>query len=363
MDYHRVLSSDLISTPAGPDPGSKLLTHDQVDEWIRGERSAGRRIGFTCGSFDLLHPGHVQYLARARAQCDRLLVAVNSDASVRRYKDPLRPVNPERDRMYLVAALAAVDRVTILEDDRPLALLLRWKPDLYIKGGDYQNSSLRSASAVEAYGGSVLVIPSDFHTSTSATIARVAAIAAHQAPEPLEARPRRGLVLLDRDGTLIRDVPFLSDPAKVELMPGVGEGLAALQAAGFALAIVTNQQGIGLGYYTTGDLIAVNQQLFRALGPFGVRIAKIYFCPHSAADECACRKPGTAMITRALRDFAVTPDHAFVVGDSATDAAAGKAAGCRTILISGAGQCDYRAADFADAARWIASTEDRRQAV
>jgi rfaE bifunctional protein nucleotidyltransferase chain/domain len=363
MDYHRVLSPDNTVTPAPPDPASKLLTHDEVEEWIRNERSAGRRIGFTCGSFDLLHPGHVQYLARARAQCDRLLVAVNSDASVRRYKDPLRPVTPERDRMYLVAALAAVDRVTILEDDRPLNLLLRWKPDLYIKGGDYRSSSLRSASAVEGYGGRVLVIPSDFSTSTSAMLARIAAMDTHQAPEPLSARPLRGLVLLDRDGTLIRDVPFLSDPAKVELMPGVGEGLAALQAAGFALAIVTNQQGIGLGYYTTGELIAVNQQLFRALGPYGVRIAKIYFCPHSAADECACRKPGIALIARALRDFGVTPDHAFVIGDSATDAAAGTAAGCRTVLIGATGPCDYQAADFADAARWIASAEDRRRAV
>jgi D-beta-D-heptose 7-phosphate kinase/D-beta-D-heptose 1-phosphate adenosyltransferase len=70
----------------------------------------------------------VRYLARARAQCDRLLVAINSDASVRRFKNPLRPINPERDRLYLVAALASFDRVTILEEDRPLNLLLRWKP-------------------------------------------------------------------------------------------------------------------------------------------------------------------------------------------------------------------------------------------
>ena len=133
-----------------------------MDEWIRAERAAGRRIGFTCGSFDLLHAGHAQYLEKARASCDRLLVAVNSDASVRRYKSPLRPINPEGERMYVVAALAAVDAVTILDDDRPLSLLLRWKPDLYIKGGDYQSSSLRSAAAVEEYGGRVLLIPSGF---------------------------------------------------------------------------------------------------------------------------------------------------------------------------------------------------------
>lgn len=333
----------------------KLLTHDQVDEWIRAERAAGRRIGFTCGSFDILHAGHVQYLERAREQCDRLLVAVNSDESVGRYKDPLRPINGEKERMYVVAALAAVDAVTILEEDRPLNLLLRWQPDLYIKGGDYQSASLRSASAVEGYGGKVLVIASDFAASTTGMIARIEAMLAHAAPEKAPARAPRGLVLLDRDGTLIRNIPFLSDPGQVELLPGVGEGLEALQAAGFALAIVTNQQGIALGYGATRQMIAVNQQLFRALQPHSVRISRIYYCPHSAADECACRKPQDGMVRRALRDFAMSASRTFVVGDTVADMEAGRSAGCRTVLVGGGeGGGDYRAADFTDAARWIA---------
>jgi rfaE bifunctional protein nucleotidyltransferase chain/domain len=337
------------------DPAAKLLSHEQVDEWTGVARAAGQRIGFTCGSFDLLHPGHVQYLAKARAACDRLLVAVNSDESVRRYKSPLRPIHPEQERMYLLAALASVDAVTLLDEDRPLNLLLRWQPDLYIKGGDYESSRLRSGAAVEAYGGKVLVIPSDFTTSTSATIERIGALLAHAEPERVTAAEHRGLVLLDRDGTLIRDVPFLDDPKLVELLPGVGEGLAALQAAGFALAIVTNQQGIGLGYATTRQMIAVNQQVFRALAPFGTRISKVYFCPHTAADLCGCRKPLDGLVRRALREFGMDAGRTFVVGDLESDAAAGKSAGCRTVLIGGnGGECDYRAADFAGAARWIA---------
>jgi rfaE bifunctional protein nucleotidyltransferase chain/domain len=339
-----------------PDPASKILSHEQVDQWISAERSAGRRVGFTCGAFDLMHAGHAQYLAKARAACDRLLVAVNSDASVKRYKSPLRPINPEAERLYLVAALASVDAVTLLDDDRPLNLLLRWKPDLYIKGGDYQTAKLRSGAAVEAYGGRVVAIPSDFATSTSAMLARIAAIEAHSAPDRVPPRDLRGLVLLDRDGTLIRDVPFLGDPSRVELLPGAGEALAALQQAGFALAIVTNQQGVGIGYLTTDQMIAVNQQVFRALAPHGVRISKIYYCPHTAADECGCRKPKPGLVERALRDFAVAPGRTFVVGDSATDAAAGKAAGCRAVLLGdAAGECDYRAAGLTDAARWIAA--------
>ena len=320
-------------TPASADPRSKLLSHAQVDEWIAHERLAGRRIGFTCGSFDLLHAGHVQYLAEAKTHCDRLIVAVNSDESVRRYKDPLRPINAAPHRMYVVAGLVSADAVTHMDEDRPLSLLLRWKPDLYFKGGDYAASSLKSAEAVEKYGGAVRVIASDFPTSSSKMIERIGAILRHAAPIRPDPVVRCGLVLLDRDGTLIRDVPFLHDPAQVELLPGVGEQLARLQSAGFALAIVTNQQGIGLGYYTEQEFIAVNQRLFLELAPFGVEIARIYYCPHSLADHCPCRKPGTAMIERALRDFQVPLERAFVVGDREADIQAGAAAGCQTIWI------------------------------
>jgi rfaE bifunctional protein nucleotidyltransferase chain/domain len=327
------------------DPRSKLLSHEATDKWVREERAAGRRIGFTCGSFDLMHPGHAQYLFLARQRCDRLLVAVNSDTSVRRYKSPLRPINPEQDRMYVVAALESVDAVTILEEDRPLSLLMRWKPDLYLKGGDYRTSSLRSAKAVEEYGGSAAVIPSDFRTSTSAIVDRIAALGMHTELARPPGAPPAGLALVDRDGTLIRDVPFLNDPGRVELLPGVGEGLAELQAAGFAIAIVTNQQGIGLGYATRQEMIAVNQQVFRALGPFGVRISRVYYCPHTAADRCDCRKPGAALIRRAFEDFGVPASRAVMIGDTAADLEAGAAAGCRTILVGNAGT------DFLTAAR------------
>ena len=324
-------------TPASGDAASKLLSNPQVDEWIARQRQAGRRVAFTCGAFDLLHAGHVQYLEEAKKLCDRLIVAVNSDESVRRYKDPLRPINPAEHRMYVIAGLASCDVVTPMEDDRPRALLLRWKPDLYIKGGDYAASSLKSAEAVEQYGGEVRVIASDFSTSSSKIIERIGAILRHATPDRVAPASYRGLVMLDRDGTLIRDIPFLHDPAKVELLPGVGEGLARLQTAGFALAIVTNQQGIGLGYFTEQDFIAVNQRLFRELAPFGVEISRIYYCPHSLADHCACRKPGTAMIDRALRDFEAPKQRVFLIGDRAADVQAGEAAGIRTILVEEGG--------------------------
>ena len=320
------------------DPGDKILVLEKMDQWVEAEKAAGRRLGFTCGSFDLLHAGHVQYLGSARALCDRLIVAVNSDASVSRYKNPLRPIVPERERMYVVAGLTSVDVVTLMEEDRPLSLLLRWKPDLYIKGGDYAEDALRSGDAVRAYGGRVEVIRSGFETSSSKLIERVGLLTAHAPPDrAADIAPgegARGLVLLDRDGTLIRNVPFLHDPAKVEILPGVIEGLLKLQAAGLRLAIVSNQQGIGLGYYTIQDFIEVNQRLLRELGARGVRISKIYFCPHSLAEQCSCRKPASGMITRAMHEFGVAPDQTFLIGDSDEDMRAGADAGCRTVRVS-----------------------------
>jgi len=318
-------------------PGEKILSLEQMDQWVATEKAAGRRIGFTCGSFDLLHAGHVQYLGAASELCDRLIVAVNSDASVSRYKNPLRPIVPQRERMYVVAGLAAVDVVTLMEEDRPLSLLLRWKPDLYIKGGDYAEDSLRSADAVKEYGGKVAVVKSGFETSSSRLIERIELLSAHAAPDNALDQGVQGLVLLDRDGTLIRNVPFLHDPAKVEILPGVIDGLLKLQAAGLRLAIVSNQQGIGLGYYTVQDFVAVNQRLLRELGARGIRISKIYFCPHSLGEQCSCRKPSTGMITRAMRDFAVAPEQTFLVGDSDDDMQAGADAGCQTVRVSEAG--------------------------
>jgi D-glycero-D-manno-heptose 1,7-bisphosphate phosphatase len=319
-------------------PGEKILSLEQMDQWIATERAAGRRIGFTCGSFDLLHAGHVQYLAAARDLCDRLIVAVNSDASVGRYKNPLRPIVPEHERMYVVAGLTAVDVVTLLEDDRPLSLLLRWKPDLYIKGGDYEADALRSGEAVREYGGRVEVIRPGFDTSTSKVIERIEALAAHAVPDvAVNIAPSEGvggLVLLDRDGTLIRNIPFLHDPSKVEILPGVIDGLLRLQAAGLRLAIVSNQQGIGLGYFTMQDFIAVNQRLLRELGAHGIRISKIYFCPHSLAEQCSCRKPASGMIERAMRDLGVAAEQTFLIGDSDDDMQAGAAAGCRAVRAS-----------------------------
>lgn len=329
----------------------KIRSAAQVDSWVQAERAAGHKIGFTCGAFDVMHAGHADYLARAKARCDRLLVAVNSDESIQRYKDPLRPVNPWNERAFVVAALQAADCVTILEEDRPLTLIERWKPDLYIKGGDYSPAALRSSSAVAAYGGESIVITSDFPTtSTTAMFERIQALALHETP--LLAHPAlvNGLVLVDRDGTLVKDATF--DPGQVELLPGVAESLKRLQDAGYLLCMVSNQQGIGLGYFGYRDFVDGNRKLLRLLGKEGIAIRKIYFCPHSLGEPCDCRKPAPGLILKALRDLNATPENTFVIGDSAADMEAAHAAGCHGLYV-GPAHPSYSAITFSEAAEAV----------
>src|SRR5262249_38936824 len=119
---------------------------------------------------------------------------------------------------------------------------------------------------------------------------------------------------------------------QVELLPEVIEGLLKLQDAGLALAVVSNQQGIGLGYFTSRDFIQVTQKVLQLLGPHGIRIAKVYFCPHSMGEECDCRKPKPGMILRAMSDFQMKPQQTFLLGDLPADLEAGAAAGVQAFL-------------------------------
>ncbi|MDQ2840662.1 MAG: HAD-IIIA family hydrolase [Acidobacteriota bacterium] len=336
-----------------------ILTEDELYESVSQWRRAGLRIGFTCGAFDLLHAGHVDYLERARALCDRLVVAVNSDASIRTYKDPRRPIIAENFRMKVIAALSCVDAVTLLTESRPASLIELLKPDFYIKGGDYNTSQLSSAPLVESYGGQCVAIPVEHEISTTKVIERVEQFLLHAPPEQMKRTSAAGLILLDRDGTLIDNVSFLKDPSRVRLLPGVPEGLKELQDYGFVLAIVTNQQGLGLGYFSYDEFVAVNSAMFRELSKAGVRISRIFYCPHSFADGCECRKPGTKLVLDALSYFDADAGQCFMIGDSKDDVIAAQSAGCRGILLSSEGQVDTssltRVPDFQSAVSFILS--------
>ncbi|MCC7434330.1 MAG: D-glycero-beta-D-manno-heptose 1-phosphate adenylyltransferase [Methanoregulaceae archaeon] len=124
------------------------------------ELRTGKRLVFTNGVFDLLHAGHVRYLAEARELGDLLIVGVNSDSSVRRLnKGPERPLNPAEDRVEILEALRAVDGAVVFDEDTPIELIRVLKPEVHVKGGDYRKEQLPEAEIVEAYGGRVVILP------------------------------------------------------------------------------------------------------------------------------------------------------------------------------------------------------------
>jgi rfaE bifunctional protein nucleotidyltransferase chain/domain len=152
----------------------KIISREEAARWVQGLQGRGLKVIFTNGCFDLLHPGHVAYLEEARSLGDALLVAVNTDASVRRLgKGGVRPVNPEADRARVLAALAAVDRVVLFEEDTPLALITELQPDILVKGGDYQLEGVVGREVVLARGGQVLILSFRAGYSTSLLVERL----------------------------------------------------------------------------------------------------------------------------------------------------------------------------------------------
>ena len=141
----------------------------KIEEW----RMQGKRIVFTNGCFDLLHPGHLDYLQKAGALGDVLIVGLNDDDSIRRLKGLVRPVNPLPDRAIMLAALRTVDMVVSFTEDTPLKLIKTLMPDVLVKGGDYQPDAIAGAREVRENGGEVLVIPLVDGHSTSSLIERI----------------------------------------------------------------------------------------------------------------------------------------------------------------------------------------------
>jgi D-beta-D-heptose 7-phosphate kinase/D-beta-D-heptose 1-phosphate adenosyltransferase len=149
-----------------PDP-------EALAAFVADLRARGLRLVFTNGVFDLLHPGHVRYLQAARSHGDALIVGVNADASVRRNKGSDRPIQPERERAEILAALACVDAVAIFDEDTPAQLIDRVQPDVLVKGADWPADGIVGREAVEGRGGVVIREPIEPGHSTSAMIEKV----------------------------------------------------------------------------------------------------------------------------------------------------------------------------------------------
>jgi len=150
-----------------------VLSIADAAAWVEAQRASGRVVVFTNGVFDLVHPGHVTYLAAARAEGDVLIIAINSDRSVRANKGPSRPILPEQERAELLAALEVVDAVVIFDDETPAAIVEALQPDVLVKGADWAHDAIVGRDTVEARGGRVVRIEVVPGYSTSRIVARM----------------------------------------------------------------------------------------------------------------------------------------------------------------------------------------------
>lgn len=143
----------------------------------------------------------------------------------------------------------------------------------------------------------------------------------------------KSAVFVDRDDTLIVNVGYCKDPDRIQLLPGVVEGLQKLNRAGIAIIVITNQSGVGRGFFTEDDLSAVHARLRTELEASGVSLQAIYYCPHLPEDGCSCRKPRPGLLLKAASEMDLNLKTCFMIGDRELDLLAGRAAGTRTILV------------------------------
>src|SRR5436190_3655086 len=155
-------------------------------------------------------------------------------------------------------------------------------------------------------------------------------------------------VFLDKDGTLLEDVPYNVDPSKMRLMEGVAEGLFLLHSSGYKLIVVSNQSGVARGRFPEYALAGVKKRMHRLFGECNVPLAGFYYCPHHPEGtqpgynvECDCRKPAPGLILRAARDHGIDLEQSWFIGDILNDVEAGRSAGCRTILLNNGNETEW----------------------
>ena len=174
--------------------------------------------------------------------------------------------------------------------------------------------------------------------------------------------PKDRAVFMDRDGTLVRDVPYCSSLDELEVLPGVPEAISRLNDGGYKAVVITNQSGVGYGYFDEAMLKRINDKMVAELATKGARLDGIYHCPHLPEDRCDCRKPKTALFRKAATEMNIDLSRSFMIGDMLSDVVAGQTAGCRTCLVTGLGTSSavllkikphQIAAGFSEAVDWI----------
>lgn len=177
-------------------------------------------------------------------------------------------------------------------------------------------------------------------------------------------------VFLDRDGTINIDVGYLGEPEGLVFIRGAKEGVRLLKKKGFLVFIVTNQSGVGRGYFSLESLKSINEKMLHEFGKNRIHIDGIYYCPHHPRERCKCRKPQPKIVKDIAKRFKINLERSYFIGDKLIDVQTGKNAGCRTVLINADTSClieeeddwsppDFVAKDLKEAARWVVKSSGK----
>lgn len=300
----------------------KIISQDEISSIVQDLRKQNKKIVTYNGSFDVLHTGHIKSIGEAKEQGDVLIILLNSDKSIKLYKGPSRPVNNQGDRAELIASLDTVDYVVLFDEINPKKILGLIKPDVHCNGSDWGENCIER-SVVEENGGKIHVLEWQEGFSSTNIINKI-----------LGEEKSIKAIFLDRDGTINDNKKgYIHKIEEFEFLPGVINSLKELSKTDYLLIVVTNQSGIGRGIYAHDDFQKLSEWLLSSLKNEGIKISKIYHCPHHPIDRCDCRKPGIGLFLRAVHDFGISLNKSWLIGDSDSDVIAGREANIKTIKI------------------------------
>jgi len=303
---------------------NKIKSQKQIIQIVKNHKKQNKKIVTINGSFDILHIGHINSLREAKYQGNFLIVLLNSDKSVKSYKGSKRPIIPQKERAQSLAALEYVDYITIFNELTPKKILGRIKPNIHCNSPDWGKNCIER-EVIEQSGGRIHVLKWTKGASTTKLIKKLLDV---------YSKPSIKAVFLDRDGTINKNRPeYLYKKEDFKFTPYAISALQKLSKTDYKIIILTNQSGIGRGYFTKRDLKKLHKWMIEELKKKNIRIDKIYYCPHHPKDNCSCRKPKIGLLMKAVKDLDISLNESRIVGDDDRDIIMGREANVKTIKL------------------------------
>lgn len=290
----------------------------ELKKIVKAYKASGLNIGCITGSFDLLHKGHKKAIKFCKENCDKLIVLVNSDKSIKRYKGPTRPIENQNKRIENLNKVYKDCHYFLFDDLIPNKLIELIKPDVYFLSGEWANSPVEKL-VIDKYGGEIKSHPLVRNESTSKYVGK-------------ESRSR-GAIFLDRDGTINEDFEYICSVEKILVKKENLEGLVKMAKLNYSIFIVTNQSGVSKGYFTENKVNEINEYIVSLVHNRGGRVDKVYYDISDSNSPSIFRKPNIGMVEQAVSEYGISLSKSWIIGDKDTDIAVGKFANMKTILI------------------------------